>query len=137
VTAVIAVDTSLAVPLLVRTHDDHGAAARWAARRNLCLSGHALVETYSVLTRLPGEARLRPTDAGTLMDARFDPPIVLSADVTRQVIAGLVDHAIAGAAVYDALVALAAVEHGLPLATRDQRARGTYEALGARVIVVA
>ncbi len=31
---------------------------------------------------------------------------------------------IAGGAVYDALVALAAKEHGIPLATRDSRARG-------------
>jgi predicted nucleic acid-binding protein len=42
---------------------------------------------------------------------------------------------IAGAAVYDALVALAAVEHGADLATRDVRAKATYEAVGARVIV--
>jgi predicted nucleic acid-binding protein len=44
---------------------------------------------------------------------------------------------IAGGAVYDALVALAAVEHGADLATRDGRARGTYEAVSARVIIVA
>ena len=36
-----------------------------------------------------------------------------------------------------ALVALAAVEHDVVLATRDARARNTYEALGARVAVVA
>jgi len=32
-------------------------------------------------------------------------------------------------------VALAAFEHGLDLATRDGRARATYEAVGARVVV--
>jgi hypothetical protein len=42
---------------------------------------------------------------------------------------------IAGGAVYDALVALAAVEHDADLATRDARARATYELLGARVLV--
>ena len=42
---------------------------------------------------------------------------------------------IAGGAVYDALVALAAVEHNADLATRDLRAKATYEAVGARVIV--
>jgi predicted nucleic acid-binding protein len=43
---------------------------------------------------------------------------------------------IAGGAVYDALVALAAQEHGAALATRDARARGTYDAVGVEVIVV-
>lgn len=37
--------------------------------------------------------------------------------------------------VYDALVALAALEHGAVLATRDARARTTYERLGAQVVV--
>jgi toxin FitB len=43
---------------------------------------------------------------------------------------------VAGGAVYDALVALAAKEHGAPLATRATRARGTYDAVGVKVIVV-
>jgi predicted nucleic acid-binding protein len=37
---------------------------------------------------------------------------------------------IAGGSVYDALVGATAVEHGLKLATRDQRALVTYRALG-------
>ena len=36
---------------------------------------------------------------------------------------------IAGGAVYDALVAAAAAEHGITLATRDRRAADTYRAL--------
>ena len=36
----------------------------------------------------------------------------------------------------NALVALAAKEHGAPLATRDARARGTYDAVGVTVIAV-
>jgi toxin FitB len=39
---------------------------------------------------------------------------------------------IAGGAVYDGLVALAAMKHGVALATR-----GTYDALGVKVILVA
>jgi toxin FitB len=41
---------------------------------------------------------------------------------------------IAGGAVYDALVGLAAVDHGAMLATRDRRAAATYEAVGARIL---
>ena len=44
---------------------------------------------------------------------------------------------ITGGAVYDALVGLAAVEHGVELATRDARARATYVAVGARVLIAA
>jgi hypothetical protein len=39
--------------------------------------------------------------------------------------------------VYDALVALAAVEHRCQLATRDARAKATYESIGADVVIVA
>jgi predicted nucleic acid-binding protein len=44
---------------------------------------------------------------------------------------------IAGGAVYDALVAQLAVTHGLPIATRDQRAMDVYRALEARVRFIA
>jgi hypothetical protein len=41
---------------------------------------------------------------------------------------------VAGGAVYDAVVALAAVEHDAELATRDRRAMATYELVGARTV---
>jgi hypothetical protein len=44
---------------------------------------------------------------------------------------------IAGGAVCDALVALAALEHDADLATRDLRAKATYTAVGARVVIAA
>ncbi len=37
---------------------------------------------------------------------------------------------------YEAMVALAAKDHGVPLATRDARARGSYDTIGVQVIVV-
>jgi len=42
---------------------------------------------------------------------------------------------IAGGAVYDALMALAAAEHKVALATRDARARDTYEKVGVEVVI--
>lgn len=132
----IAVDTSVAIPLLVGTHAAHDEVERWRAGREVALSGHALAETYSVLTRLPGDIRLAPGDAVTLIAARFDTPLVLSAKATRALPKTLAGLGIAGGAVYDGLVALAAREHGADLATRDGRARSTYEAVGVRVLVV-
>ncbi len=132
----IAVDTSVAVPLLVRSHHHHAAVARWWGGQEIALSGHALAETYSVLTRLPGDARLAPADAARLLGARFSAPLVLGSRRARTLPDTLSRLGVAGGAVYDALVALAAREHGLALATRDARARGTYDAVGVKVIIV-
>jgi predicted nucleic acid-binding protein len=121
----VAVDTSVAVPLLVRSHHDHADVVRWWNGQEIALSGHALVETYSVLTRLPGDARLSPADAARLLNARFAPPLVLGSSPARKLPDTLSRLGIAGGAVYDALVALAAKQHGIALATRDARARGT------------
>jgi predicted nucleic acid-binding protein len=132
----VAIDTSVAVPLLVRSHHDHAAVVRWWSGQEVALTGHALVETYSVLTRLPGDARLAPADAARLMSARFSSPLMLNSLRSRKLPDTLSRLGIAGGAVYDALVALAAKEHGAALATRDARARGTYDAVGVKVIVV-
>lgn len=132
----VAVDASVAVPLLVRSHHHHADVVRWWDGQELALSGHALAETYSVLTRLPGDARLAADDAARLLDARFAAPLVLSGGQAREVHATLSRIGIAGGAVYDGLVAMAAKEHGVPLATRDARARGTYDAVGVKVIIV-
>lgn len=132
----VAVDSSVAVPLLVRSHRHHADVVRWWAGQEIALSGHALAETYSVLTRLPGDARLAPADAARLLVARFSPPLVLSNSHSRRLVGTLSGLGIAGGAVYDALVALAARQHGVALATRDARARGTYDAVGVNVIVV-
>lgn len=132
----IAVDTSVAVPLLVRSHQHHAEVVRWWDGQQLTLSGHALAETYSVLTRLPGDARLAGPDAARLLDARFTAPLALSGPPAQKVHTTLSQLGIAGGAVYDGLVALAAKEHGLALATRDARARGTYDAVGVKVVVV-
>lgn len=117
------------------THTAHEAVRRWWGGREISLSGHAWVETYSVLTRLPGDLRLAPPDAARLLLDRFAAPLPLGVETTQRLPEILSDLGIAGGATYDALVALAAVEHDAALATRDGRARATYEAVGVRVIV--
>ena len=131
----MALDTSVAVPLLVQTHAAHAAVVRWWAGREVALSGHALAETYSMLTRLPGDLRMAPAEAARLLDDRFSPPLLLGPETARRLPDVLSRMEIAGAAVYDALVALAALEHKADLATRDARARDTYEKVGARVVI--
>jgi len=109
---------------------------RWWGGQKVALSGHALAETYSVLTRLPGDARLAPADAARLLTARFAAPFALSSRVAHELPDTLSRLGIAGGGVYDALVALAAKEHGAVLASRDARARGTYDAVGVTVVTV-
>lgn len=133
----IALDTSVAIPLVVQNHRAHEAVAEWWGGRAVTLAGHALAETYSVLTRLPGELRLEPTDAARLIAARFAPALVLGKATAVALPARLAALGLAGGAVYDALVGLAAAEHGVELATRDARALATYESVGARVVVAA
>jgi len=88
---------------------------------------------WSVSFPLPS-VRLTPADAVRLL---------LSASLRRSCSARrlpdsspeiLAQMEIAGGAVYDALVALAAAEHGADLATRDALAKDTYDRVGAHVI---
>ena len=134
---VTAVDTSVAVPLLVASHPRHAMVSTWATDRLLGLAGHALAETYSVLTRLPGDARVNPADAVALIDENFAQSLPLGVRAARAAHRELARRGICGGATYDGLVALAASEHGAVLVTRDARARSTYEALGVETEVLA
>ena len=133
----VVLDTSAAIPFLLRSHEAHVEVRDHLAERLPTLSGHSLAETYSVLTRLPGDARLAPDDAVTLLEARFADPVLIDPETAASLPAVLAPLGIAGGAVYDALVALAARQADLPLATRDGRAAATYAALGVSVEHVA
>ena len=121
----------------MQTHRAHVEAVRWWGGQEIALCGHALAETYSVLTRLPGDLRLEPGDAARLLRERFAEPLVLRAESTKMLVETLSGLGIAGGAVYDGLVAMAALEHGATLATRDLRAKPTYELVGASVLLAA
>jgi predicted nucleic acid-binding protein len=60
----------------------------------------------------------------------------LSPEAAADLLGRLAQLGIAGGAVYDALVAAAAVEHGLPLVTRDRRATETYRALDVELEIL-
>lgn len=128
-----AVDTSVAIPLLLASHEAHASVLAWADGRELALSGHALAETFAVLTRLPGDARVRPHDAVALIDDNFPLRLMLPTGIGDTCHRELARCGVAGGATYDGLVALAARDHGAVLVTRDARARSTYEAVGAPV----
>lgn len=127
------VDSSVAVPLVNRRHPAHARIREWVGDRRLGLAGHAAFETYAVLTRLPAPFRLQPATVSTLLQRAFPATVHLSEERSAALLVELPGHALAGGAVFDALVGAAAVEHGMRLITRDQRARSTYATLGVRV----
>jgi toxin FitB len=132
----LALDTSVAVPLLFRNHEAHADVVEWRAGRSLSLCGHAWIETYAVLTRLPGTSRVLPDDALRLLRSNFSQPLSPSRDTLANSVELFAGAGIAGGASYDGWVALAALDHSAILASRDLRAEATYRRLGADVELV-
>ena len=89
-----------------------------------------------MLTRLPGLARRTPTAVGRLLAANFPYSRFLDEKTAAEVLGRLAGTGIAGGAVYDALVASAAAQHQVPLATRDTRALLTYRAFDVEVVAI-
>ena len=130
------VDTSVAVALVVADHDHHTETTAALNGRRLGLSGHAAFETFSVLTRLPPPARRAPAAVMTLLETDFPHTQFLSPTGAAGLRQRLAEGDITGGSVYDALVGAAALEHRIPLVTRDRRALDTYRALGVDVELI-
>lgn len=130
-------DTSVAIPALVENHPAHASCVSATAGRDVVLATHSALETYSVLTRLPGDARLVPGDAARLLGARFGSPIPLPLDRAIGLVDELARLGIAAGATYDALIGLTAASDGRVLLTRDRRAAATYSRLGVAHTFVA
>jgi predicted nucleic acid-binding protein len=128
-TAAWLADTSVAVPAVLASHTAHEAVRRGIGDSVVVLAAHSALETYAVLTRLPGDARLTPADAAVLLDRRFGPCVVPSPARVQGMATELAGLGIAGGAAYDALIAITAAEAGLRLLTRDTRAAATYSRL--------
>lgn len=129
-------DTSAAIALLDEAHVGYAATTETAEGLILGLAGHAMFETYSVLTRLPGEKRLGANTASQLIAHEFPRSVTLSPAKSQEALAALAGAGISGGAVYDGLVGLAARHAGIQLLSRDRRALPTYQALGVDVRLI-
>lgn len=132
-TDVALLDTSVAVALLVEDHEAHGACRRALKGQQLGLAGHAMFETMSVLSRLPGANRRPIAPIHEALVRSFPHTAQLSAEGAQQAARVMAERGIGGGAIYDALVAAVAEQHSLVLVTRDGRAVGTYAAMGAEI----
>lgn len=129
----VLLDTSAAVAVCSQDHPAHTAVIEAIGSSQVGLAGHAWFETFSVLTRLPPPQRRSANDVLTLLRENFPVSVFLRDDQQRSFTDGLDALAISGGAIYDALVALAAREAGLPLLSRDRRAASTYASMAVDV----
>lgn len=130
-TARLTADTSVIVPSLLRWHTLHARAATALAGVRQ-VPAHALIESFSVLTRLPASRALRPVLAQqALLRAFPTPPLTLGAERHVAIIRRLAEADIGGGRVYDAIVGAVAAEAGARILTADRRAVPTYALVGA------
>jgi predicted nucleic acid-binding protein len=136
VAGLLLLDTSVAVALLVEDHQAHADCRHAVAGYRLGLAGHALFETMSVMSRLPAPNRRSIAAVHQAVTTSFPDSVFLSAGGSVQAAADMARLGIGGGAIYDALVAAAALEHEAALVTRDVRALPTYTAMGAPLLVL-
>jgi predicted nucleic acid-binding protein len=133
---VIAVDTSVVVAGFASWHEAHGPAAAALARRPR-VPAHVLVETFSVLTRLPPPHRAPAEIVAAFLGTRLTGlPLTLPAREYRGLVRSVVAAGLTGGAIYDALIAATARAAGATLLTRDRRALSVYELIGARFEII-
>ena len=126
----IAIDTSLVVALFASWHEAHE-SAREAVPAEVHLPAHVLLESYSVLTRLPPPHRAAADIVQEFLRRRFEPELLtLPASGHRLLLDTAAAEGLSGGSIYEALVAAAAGHAGATLLTRDRRAARTYEAVG-------
>ncbi len=124
------IDTSVLVPALLSRHPMHGPARQGLVDVSR-IPVHAMLECFSVLTRLPHPYRLAPGAAADAVAAVQLEPLGLAPEAQRDVVTALAQAGIGGGAVFDGLIGATARAHGLTLLTLDRRAGLTYEAVGA------
>ena len=126
----IAVDTSVVVAGFASWHEGHAAAAA-ALRRAPKIPAHALIETYSVLTRLPPPHRAQSALVASFLARTFgDATLALPSAEHVRLVELCASLGIAGGSVHDALIAMTVKHARGRLLTRDRRATMTYERLG-------
>ena len=117
--SVTALDTSVIVAGLLSWHRDHEAASRAIGGvitdGQVVVPAHALLEAYSVMTRLPAPHRIALSDASALLLETFEDSATLAQIAAGEIfgfVRSLATEGIAGGAVYDAAILEAARRAG-------------------------
>lgn len=126
-------DSSVVVAAFAPWHEAHSVAAR-AIRDVDRLPAHVVLETYSLLTRLPQPHRAPASVVREFLARDFPrPPLTIPPKAYGDLLRRLAEGGITGGGAYDALIAAVAAAAGATLLTRDVRAARTYEVMGADV----
>jgi predicted nucleic acid-binding protein len=127
---VIAVDTSVVVAAFASWHEGHEPAIAALAKKPR-VPAHVLVESYSVLTRLPPPHRAPPDLVAEFLTTQFrGSPLVLAPAAHPELLAKAAGWKLSGGAIHDALIAETVRQAGGRLLTRDRRAASTYDRVG-------
>ena len=109
-------DTSCMIAAVCSWHEHHERAfsaieSRLDRRERMVVAAPALIEAYSVLTRLPAPHRLSAADTLSLMETNFMRPVKVVAlppeDYTK-ILYGAPASGISGGRIYDAIIAACA-----------------------------
>ena len=121
-----AVDTSVVVAAFATWHPAH-LVARRALDVAPRLPGHAGLEAYSVLTRLPPPHRAHPNDVGAFLRAEFrEPWLEMDGAELASLVVRLADLGVTGGATYDAVIGATVKQAGgAPSLGTAERSRST------------
>ena len=139
-----ALDASCMVAALLGEHEDRERAASAINERldggdTMLIVGHAVVETYSVLTRLPPPSHVAPADAHRAIERAFlahGTVVTLDAAEYHALLREFVSRGVMGGQVYDAAIVACARARGADaLLTFNERHFRRFEGNGLTIVV--
>ncbi len=134
-------DTSVLVAGFHPEHPSHSAAVAVLVevKAGGRLVAHTMAEAYAVLSSARGPFRFEPAAVVAYLDQFLEDggPIQHEPGVYREALGLLEERSLPGAAVFDALIALAARDAGSTLVSLNRRAERTYAACGVEAKMLA
>ena len=107
----VGVDTSVIVAAVHANHPVHAVAAHWLdgafVSHEVVVAHHSIMESYAVLTRLPAEYRLSPSEAETVLRGTLQENATIapfSSESSWAALHSLAEAPAAGGATYDAFI---------------------------------
>ncbi len=138
-------DTSCLVAAFCQWHAQHTVTLAEFSRRidsgsNLVIAAHSLLETYSVLTRLPAPRRLQPAQAFAIIQANLSQQraLTLADKEYWKLVQTCSEKGWSGGVVYGALLVALAQAHQIPdILTHNERDFSRLVGVETRIIVPA
>jgi len=142
----ILLDTSVLVAAIVEAHPAHEKGLIWFKRATSqadtgFVSAHSLAETYSILTTLPVQPRISPSEARQLIQhnivQKFEVVTLASQDYA-DVIDILAEIGVTGGATYDALILRAAANADVDMVVtlNEKDFRRVYPDLANKIVAL-